>query len=104
MAAEARKHAPAAQPDPRKGKPWRIVITPPKHRRRRPLPNLLQCALILLDDGCPPERCMMLCRMQEDDDGETCRRCWSNYLYYVVNGRVLDPYRYDRLHEGGLKP
>lgn len=84
--------------------PWRTAQLPPRHRRQKPLPNLLQCALILLADGCPPERSMMVCRMTEDFDGCECRRCWENYLYFVANGRTLDPYRYDRLHEGGLKP
>ena len=84
--------------------PWRPVQLPPRHRNPVPLPNLLQCALILLNDGCPPEKSMMVCRMQEDGDGCDCSRCWSNYLYYVANGRRSDPYRYDCLHEGGLKP
>lgn len=45
---------------------------------------------------------MQLCGMMEDDDGESCRRCWENYLYWVSNDRVRDPYSFDRLHEGGM--
>lgn len=79
----------------------------PQHRQRRqltPLPDLIKCALLILEDACPPEPHMQLCRMCEDDDGSSCRLCWQNYLYYVANGRELDPYRPDRIHEGGLKP
>lgn len=45
---------------------------------------------------------MQLCGMQEDDGGESCRECWKAYLYWVANGRRGDPYRLDRLHEGGM--
>ena len=65
-------------------------------------PCLLSCALLALADGCPPERHMQLCQMMEDDDGGSCSVCWQNYLYYVANGRRYDPYRADRIHEGGL--
>lgn len=66
-------------------------------------PTLLGAALICLSDGCPPEAGMQMCGMIEDDeDGDTCRRCWEAYLYWVANGRRGDPYRSDRLHEGGM--
>ena len=66
-------------------------------------PTLLRAALICLSDGCPPEAGMQLCQLQEDDeDGESCRRCWEAYLFWVANGRRGDPYRSDRLHEGGM--
>ena len=65
-------------------------------------PGLLSCALMALADACPPERHMQLCGMMEDDDGCCCSVCWQNYLYYVANGRRYDPYRSDRIHEGGL--
>ena len=66
-------------------------------------PTLLRAALICLADGCPPEAGMQLCALIEDDeDGETCRRCWEAYLFWVANGRRGDPYRSDRLHEGGM--
>lgn len=66
-------------------------------------PGLLDCALLLLEDGCPPEADVQLCRLQEDDeDGTMCRRCWTRYLFYVVNGRQDNPYRLDRFYEGGM--
>lgn len=85
---------------------WR-PITLPRHRRRhrRPqLPDLLGCALLLLEDACPPEEAMHLCAMEEDANEDACARCWRAYLYYVANGRSLDPYRNEREHEGGMKP
>lgn len=66
-------------------------------------PDTLDCAFLLLEDACPPEADMQLCRLQEDDDdGTACHRCWAQYLIYVANGRRWDPYRLDRLHEGGM--
>lgn len=65
--------------------------------------ELLDCALMILGDQCPPEPQMQLCRMQEDDEDDTaCRCCWQQYLFWVVNGRRGDPYRHDRLYEGGM--
>lgn len=65
-------------------------------------PTLLSCALLLLEDGCPPEKGFRLCEMQEDEDGCSCRLCWSTYLYYVANGRKQQPYFWERIHEGGM--
>ena len=57
-------------------------------------PDVFDCALMLVDDSCPPEPCMQLCRWQEDDeDGTACSRCWRQYLFYVVNGRRHNPYK-----------
>lgn len=61
--------------------------------------DLLGAALVCLHDGCPSEPEMQLCRMQEDCDGQECERCWERYLYWVYNGRVVDPYRQDKLRE-----
>lgn len=47
---------------------------------------------------------MQLCGMEEDATEDACRRCWKQYLYYVANGRSLDPYHNERVHEGGMKP
>lgn len=69
---------------------------------RRPLPGLYGCALLILQDACPPEASMQLCGMLEDFDGGCCTACWEHYLQYVANGRVQDPYASDRRHEGGL--
>lgn len=64
--------------------------------------TLLDVALVCLADGCPPEREMQLCMMQDADDGDACFRCWSAYLHWVADGRRFDPYRPERIHEGGL--
>lgn len=50
-------------------------------------PGLLSAALILLEDGCPPEAGQQLCRIEDADDGSCCMRCWRRYLFYVANGR-----------------
>lgn len=57
-------------------------------------PSVFDCALLLLEDSCPPEPEMQLCRWQEDDeDGSACSRCWYRYLFFVVNGRQYNPYK-----------
>lgn len=63
-------------------------------------PDLLTAAVICLDDGCPPEQGMQVCRMHEDDGGESCRECWRRYLLWIANGRSYDPYAQDRLCAG----
>ena len=75
-------------------------MTEPNEKQLKP--SLLGCALILLNDGCPPEKECCLCAMQEDEDGNSCNSCWSNYLFYVANGRDRLPYRRDRIYEGGM--
>lgn len=64
--------------------------------------EILEAALICLDDGCPTEPSMQLCRMEDDVCDDSCRRCWLNYLIWISNGRKNDPYRYDRIYEGGM--
>ena len=64
-------------------------------------PDLLGCARLILEDACPPERHMQQCCIAEDHDGD-CASCWTRYLEYVASGRKTDPYRCDRLHEGGM--
>lgn len=55
------------------------------------MPDLLNCALMAINDECPPERGLYLCQLE--DTGECdCRRCWQTYLIYVANGRRYDPY------------
>ena len=61
--------------------------------------DMLGAALVCLHDGCPSEPEMQLCRMQEDDDGQSCCRCWERYLFWVYNGRCTDPYRQEKLAE-----
>ena len=61
--------------------------------------DLLGAALVCLNDGCPSEPEMQLCRMQEDDDGQCCHICWERYLFWVYNGRSVDAYRYEKACE-----
>lgn len=75
-------------------------MTEPKDRQLKP--GLLDCALLLLEDGCPPEREMQLCGMQDCDDGESCTTCWRRYLFYVAGGRLYYPYQRDAVFEGGM--
>ena len=64
-------------------------------------PDIFQCALAILSDECPPERHMYLCNMGEDPECD-CKECWTNYLFYVVNGRKDDPYKWDKIKEEGI--
>lgn len=59
-------------------------------------PDLLRCAHLILEDECPPEKGMNLCRHEDGElygTEEACKRCWKNYLAYVAGGRTLNPYR-----------
>lgn len=65
--------------------------------------DLLRAAMICIEDGCPPDAGMQLCAMQEDDDdGTACGRCWQQYLVWLANGRVRDPYTREKIWEGGM--
>lgn len=64
--------------------------------------SLLDAALVCLADGCPIERNMQLCMMQDEYDDECCVRCWRAYLWWIADGRRIDPYRAERIHDGGL--
>lgn len=75
-------------------------MTEPNERELKP--GLLECALLMLDDACPPEQDMQVCRMQDCDDGECCSACWRRYLFYVSNGRRMYSYRHDWIYEDGM--
>lgn len=51
------------------------------------LDKMFDCAFRLLQDQCPKEPDMYLCMETEDYDDTACERCWSTYLYKVVNGQ-----------------
>lgn len=60
------------------------------------LPTIFDCALLILEDACPPEKGMNLCRHEDGElvgDESTCARCWRHYLFYVANGRQRNPYK-----------
>lgn len=59
-------------------------------------PDLLTAALICNADGCPPEEQMQVCRLAEDYTDGCCAACWQQYLIWVHNGRLRDPYLHDR--------
>lgn len=62
-----------------------------------PPPGLLACALMAVRNECPPEGGMYLCQLEDTQECD-CERCWTNYLFYVANGRRSDPY----VHKRGL--
>lgn len=57
--------------------------------------EMYQLARMILQDQCPPDNRMYLCRMCEDDCLD-CTSCWNNYLLYVLNEGRQDPYASDR--------
>ena len=50
--------------------------------------KLFQCAFRILLDQCPENPRRYLCRESDEYDEEACLRCWSDYLFDVVNGRI----------------
>ena len=59
-------------------------------------PDLRKSAHMILEDECPPEKSMNLCRHEDGElygIEEACKRCWKAYLAYVANGRRDHPYR-----------
>ena len=58
--------------------------------------EMYSLARMILEDQCPPDNRMYLCKMCEDDCCD-CNLCWSRYLLYVLNGKRGDPYKWDRI-------
>lgn len=48
--------------------------------------SLLRAALILIDDGCPPDRGAYFCR-QCDAEAELCSECWRQFFFDLANGK-----------------
>lgn len=46
---------------------------------------MLQLALMILHDQCPPDNTMYLCLTGEELEPR-CQECWSNYLFWAANG------------------
>ena len=46
---------------------------------------LFEAALDCLYDLCPADEEFHLCNGSEEYDEEICTRCWSAYIYYLVN-------------------
>ena len=66
--------------------------------RKQLKPSLLGCAMMILDDECPPEAGCQLCKAEDVDDGTACKRCWRAYVHYVANGRKRTIYQH-RKHQ-----
>lgn len=49
-----------------------------------------QCAFMILNDQCPPDRKHYLCMVSEDCTGD-CTQCWSNYLWGLTMGTIEFP-------------
>lgn len=52
---------------------------------------LRQCARMILDDQCPPERKHYLCMKAEDESAVDCTKCWDDYLWGIAVGTVELP-------------
>lgn len=50
--------------------------------------QLLECGLLILQDGCPPDPERYICKESEFFDETACQRCWTSYLFDVANGRI----------------
>ena len=55
------------------------------------MPNLLlKCALMILNDECPPNQKAYLCAIDDDNGEVRCNECWQNYLFAIANGEDGD--------------
>ena len=68
------------------GDPLPVVYVSARREKTR-LEKLLDCALLILEDGCPEDPDRYLCREQDFFDETACHRCWEKYLYDVANGK-----------------
>lgn len=50
-------------------------------------PTLLDCAMMILRDECPPNQKAYLCKYA---DYECCEDCWSKYLIKIANEKNGD--------------
>lgn len=66
-------------------------------------PSLLGCAMMILDDECPPEAGAQLCKIEDVDDGTACKRCWRAYVHYVANGRKSTIYQHRKQQKNHRK-
>lgn len=49
--------------------------------------SIFKCALMILNDECPPNTNAYLCSIDDDNDDIRCNECWSHYLFAIVNGQ-----------------
>lgn len=64
--------------------PVMYVSARPKTRAEK----LLDCALSILDDGCPADPDRYICQESDFYDETACHRCWVKYLFAVANGEA----------------
>ncbi len=80
---------------------WKLnyeqLVALSKHREeeRPPRKDLLSLSLLILQDSCPPDHTMYLCKRSEEYDEDCCRRCWTMFLFWAANGykEVDRPYK-----------
>ena len=63
--------------------------------------TILQLALMILNNQCPPDNRAYLCKQGEECE-EDCPACWSNYLFYAANGYRGRPYAFDYRSEENI--
>lgn len=47
--------------------------------------SMMQCAMMILNNQCPPDNRCYLCKQGEECE-ENCTECWSSFLFWVANG------------------
>ena len=47
---------------------------------------MLDCALSILNDGCPEDPDVYICAESDFFDETACQRCREKYLFQVANG------------------
>lgn len=50
--------------------------------------RLFHCCLDILEDRCPRDRIEYLCKYSEEYDETACQRCWTSYLFRIMNGKA----------------
>ncbi len=50
--------------------------------------RLFHCCLDILNDRCPSDRKEYLCMKSEEFDETACTRCWSLFLFRVLNNQA----------------
>lgn len=71
-----------------------VTINAPKDNST-PKVSMYGLARMILNDQCPPDNRMYLCRMGESEECD-CMACWDKYLLWAVNGYRGNPYEMDK--------
>lgn len=54
---------------------------------------LLNCALMILNDQCPPDTQHYYCMKQEDDGVGDCVQCWQEYVWGIAAKTIKLPWK-----------